>query len=282
MLPNSRLLKTAILLSILVLLFIVHSFVCNLAGLGGEQFIELGVFREVIRKGQDDIVEEQQPVARLGVGHIGKLFRRNVQPLRQYLPVACRLVEHIDEIAVLQDVFDLRGGKQVFGVLGRPGGDAAPFSEPFPNLGAVRGGLFLLQQKVELVHEIPGGPPNGPVDGDGVPHRVLDNEHPRLFQVLAQALDVKADKAVGDVHGGTVVEEVQRTVHIEVQRLGHPVGLRDVLGQQGVHQVAQNRHILRPGVGKVGLVDHLHRPVNDGFLDGLQPRLAAHDELAEG
>ena len=53
------------------------------------------------------------------------------QPLRQYLPVACRLVEHIDEVAVFQDVFDFRGGKQVLGVLGRPGGDAAPFSEPF-------------------------------------------------------------------------------------------------------------------------------------------------------
>ena len=26
-------------------------------------------------KGQDHIVEEQQPVARLGVGHIGKLLR---------------------------------------------------------------------------------------------------------------------------------------------------------------------------------------------------------------
>ena len=79
-----------------------------------------------------------------------------------------------------------------------------------------------------------------------------------------------------------MVEEVQRTVHIQVQCLGHPVGLRDVLGQQGVHQVAQNRHILRPGVGKVGLIDHLHRPVDDGFLDGLQAGLAAHNELAEG
>ena len=79
-----------------------------------------------------------------------------------------------------------------------------------------------------------------------------------------------------------MVEEVQRTVHIEVQRLGHPVGLRDVLGQQGVHQVTQNRHILWPWVGKVGLVNHLHRPVDDSFLDGLQPRLAAHNELAEG
>ena len=79
-----------------------------------------------------------------------------------------------------------------------------------------------------------------------------------------------------------MVEEVQRTVHIQVQCLGHPVSLRDVLGQQGVHQIAQNRHILRPGVGKVGLVDHLHRPVDDRLFDGLQAGLATHDELAEG
>ena len=166
----------------------------HLAGLGGEQFVEFGVFREIICKGQADVVEEQQPVDRLGIGNPGKLLRQNVQPLRQYLPVTRRLVEHIDKVAVLQNVFDLRGRKQVFGVLGRPGGDAAPLSEPFSNLGAVRCGLFLPQKKVELVHEIPSRPANRPVDGAGVPYRVLDNENPRLFQVLAQALDVKADK----------------------------------------------------------------------------------------
>ena len=46
----------------------------HLAGLGGKQFIKLGILREIIRKRQDEIVEEQQPVARLGVGHIGKVF----------------------------------------------------------------------------------------------------------------------------------------------------------------------------------------------------------------
>ena len=135
---------------------------------------------------------------------------------------------------------------------------------------------------MELVHEIPCGAPDGPVDGNGVPHRVLDNEHPWFFCVLAQSFDVKADQGGGDVHGSAVVEEFQRTVYIEVKRLGYPVGFQDMLEQQGVHQVAQNRHILRPGVGKVGLVDHLYRPVNDGFLNSLQSRLAAHDELAEG
>ena len=254
----------------------------HLAGLGGEQFVKLGVFREVVREGQDDIVEEQQPVTRFGIGHIGKLLRGDVQPLRQDLPVARRLVEHIDEVAVLQDILNLRGGEQVLGVLSGPRGHAAPFSEPFPNLGAVRRSLLLLQQKVKLIHKIPGGAANGPVDGDGVPHRVLDHMHPRLLQVFAQALDVVAHQPVMGIDRSAVVEEVQRTVHIEVQRLGHTVRLRDVLGLQRLHQVAQDGHILRSGVRKVGLVDLLHRPVDDGFLDSLQPRLAPHDELAEG
>ena len=253
-----------------------------LAGLGGEQPVKLRVLGEVVRKGQDHIVEEQKPMARLGIGHIGKLFRRNAQPLRQNLAVAGGLVEHIDEVAVFQDVLNLRGGEQVLGVLGRPGRDAAPFSEPFPDLRRIGRRLLLLQQEVEFVHEIPGGAPDGPVDGDGIPHRVLDDEHTGLFQVLAQALDVKADKAVADVHGGAVVKEVQRTVHIQVQRLSYPVRLRDALCQKRLHQIAQDGHILRSGVSKIGLIDLLHSPVDDGFLDGLQPRLAAHDELAEG
>ena len=56
-------------------LLLIEVGVLHLAGLGGEQLVKFGVFREVIREGQDDIVEEQQAVARLGVGHIGKLLR---------------------------------------------------------------------------------------------------------------------------------------------------------------------------------------------------------------
>ena len=134
---------------------------------------------------------------------------------------------------------------------------------------------------MKFVHEIPGGPSNGAVHRDGVPHRVLDNEHPRLFQILAEALDIEADKAVADIHGGTVVEEVERAVYIQVERLSHALRLRDALRHERVQQIAQHGHILRPRVREVRLVDHLHGPVNDGFLDSLQPRLAAHDKLAE-
>ena len=135
---------------------------------------------------------------------------------------------------------------------------------------------------MKFVHKIPSGPPNGAVHRDGVPYRVLDNEHPRLFQVLAKPLDIEADKAVADIHGGTVVEEVERAVHIQVQRLGHTVRLRDMLGGEGCHEVGEDRHILRPGIREVRLIDLLHGTVDDGFLDGLQPRLTAHDKLTEG
>lgn len=80
----------------------------HLAGLGGEQFVEFGILREVIRKGQDHILEEQKAAAGVRVGHIGKLLRGDVQPLRHQLAVARGQVQQVDEIAVFQNVFDLR------------------------------------------------------------------------------------------------------------------------------------------------------------------------------
>jgi len=228
----------------------------HLAGLGGEQFVEFGILREVIRKRQDDIIEEQQPVARLGVGHIGKLLGGDVQPLRHQLAVARGQVQQVDKIAVFQNVFNLRRGKQVLRVLRRPGRDAAPLPETLPDLGAVCRRLFLLQEQVKFVHEIPGGPSNGAVHRDGVPHCVLDNEHPWLFQILAEALDIEADKAVSDIHGGAVVEEVERAVYIQVKCLRHTLCLRDALRHERVQQIAQHGHILRPRIREVRLIDH--------------------------
>ena len=42
--------------------------------------------------------KKQQPFALAGVGHIGKLVGRNVQLLRQNLPVSVRLIEHIHKV----------------------------------------------------------------------------------------------------------------------------------------------------------------------------------------
>ena len=120
------------------------------------------------------------------------------------------------------------------------------------------------------------------VAGDAIPNLILNHQHPRLFQVLRQLLDVKADKAVVNVNRRSVVEEIERSRHIQVKRLCHTVGFRQMLLRQRGVEVGEDRHILRARVCKVGLIDTLHSAVNYGALDGFQPGLAAHNQLTEG
>ena len=72
-------------------------------------------------------------------------------------------------------------------------GHAAPFAEALPNLGTVRGGLFLFQQKVELVHVVARCLVLGAVDGNSVPHLILHDQHTELFELLAEFADVIAE-----------------------------------------------------------------------------------------
>ena len=103
-----------------------------------------------------------------------RLLGGDIQTLAQYLPVAAGLVQQINKIAVLKDVLDLRGGQQVLDVLGDPRGDTAPFAEAFPNLHAP-GAHLAAEQKVELVHIVPGSLALTPVHRDPVPYLVLDD-----------------------------------------------------------------------------------------------------------
>ena len=134
---------------------------------------------------------------------------------------------------------------------------------------------------MELVGKVPGGAALPAVGGDTAPNLILDNEHPQLFELFPQILDVEAHKPVFNVHIGTVVKDVEAAGHIEVKGLRHPVGLRDVLGGQGGVEVGEDGHFLRAGVCQVGPVDHLHGPVDHRLFDRLQTVLAAHHQLAE-
>src|SRR5699024_2521735 len=106
---------------------------------------------------------------------------------------------------------DFRGRKQVFDVLGSTCRDAAPFSEPLPNLTGESSCLFLSQKQMELVAEVPRRLALAAVLGHTAPNLVLDNEHPQLFKLLAQLLDVESHNAVLDVDIGAVVKDVQAT-----------------------------------------------------------------------
>ena len=157
------------------------------------------------------------------------MLRGNVQSLRKDAPVAGRLIEQANEVAVFQNVFDLRGRKQVFDVLGRPGRDASPFSESLPNLAGESCRLFLSQKQMELVAEVPRRLALAAVLGHAAPNLVLDNEHPQLFELFSQLFNIKSHNAVLNVDVGAVVKDVQAAVYIQVKGLRHTVGLRDML-----------------------------------------------------
>ena len=82
---------------------------------------------------------------------------------------------------------------------------------------------------MHLVHIIPGGLSTAAVCRDTPPDLILHNEHPQLFHLLAQFLDVVADDAVIDVHVSAMVEQVQTTLDVDLQCGGNMVGFFLVL-----------------------------------------------------
>ena len=130
------------------------------------------------------------------MGNVFHLLRGDIELPCKDFPVALRLIEHEDKIAVLKDILNFAAAQKVFDILRDSGWNTAPFSETLPNLHGIGGGLFLFEEQMKLVHVVAGGFLFSPVYGYSVPHLILHNEHPQLFKLLPKLLDVKADKAV--------------------------------------------------------------------------------------
>ena len=84
-----------------------------------------------------------------------------------------------------------------------------------------------------------------------------------------------------DVHIRFVVKHIQRARHIQIECLRHPVRFRQVLVEQGLVEVRENRHILRAGIRQIGAVDGFHGTVYHGAFNRFQTCFAAHDQLTE-
>lgn len=69
----------------------------------------------MVHEGDNHIPIKQKPLTGVAVRHIRKLVRRDIELFGKDLPVAARLIEQVEEIAVFKDIFDLAGGQQVVG-----------------------------------------------------------------------------------------------------------------------------------------------------------------------
>lgn len=74
----------------------------------------------MIDKWDDNVPEKQKALTGAGMCHIRELVRGDSQLFRQNLPVSLRLVQHINEVAVFKDIFNLTGSQQVLHILRQP------------------------------------------------------------------------------------------------------------------------------------------------------------------
>ena len=249
--------------------------------------IQPRLFVKVVEEREDGVAIHNQPFTLAGMRHIGELVWRNVEEFGENCAVARGLVQQQNEVAVFKDVLGLLRVEQVFHVLRDRRRDAAPLAEALPNLRAVGGGDFVLEQQMKLVDVVARRPLLRAVSGHAPPNMILNDVHGERLELGAGLLRVETDEAVLHIHIRAVVEEIECAVHIGVDGLCHIVRVLVAIGgvcvanlnQRGV-QVGQRRHIIGSAIGKIA---GIHRPRR--FLDhGLLPegkRAGTDDDLEQ-
>ena len=84
---------------------------------------------------------------------IGELIVRDVQQLRQLRPVGAGLIQHDEELAVGQHGAGSVGLEQVIYVLRNTSAERTVFPHPLPKGEQEVGGVFVLEQQIDLVNE---------------------------------------------------------------------------------------------------------------------------------
>ena len=62
---------------------------------------------------------------------------------------------------------------------------------------------------LSLIHILTGALVGSAVNGNAVPHLIMDHQHTEFLELLAQLLNVIADNAVIDVHIALVIEHIE-------------------------------------------------------------------------
>ena len=237
--------------------------------------------RETVDKRQNRVAVKQQSLTFAGMGHIGQLMGADVQLLGQNLPVTVGLIEHIHKVRIFKNVRYFGTCQKVLHILRNGCRQPAPFAEALPDFNGIGRRLSFFQQKVEFIDIVPRGFSRAAVCRHAAPHGILNDEHPQLFELLTELLDVKADYAVVDVHIRPMVEHIQRAFDVDFQCGSHMMGFFFILLQQGIVQVFQQRHIFRRRVSEILTVDEVYAAVDDCFFYRQQAFFATHHQLTQ-
>ena len=154
-------------------------------------------------------------------------------------------------------------------LLRHTGSNQAVFAAPLPGVHQPfrRGGIP--QAVMNFVIPEPGGFLFRLVSGDQVPTEVLDNTHAHDAELLAEIPCAEAQHTVFGVHIGAPIEQVQRTVNVNLQRSCQILCFLRFLPEQRFIEILKGRDVLRLWFGQIRLVDLPDAFVNDRFGNGI-------------
>ena len=115
--------------------------------LGRHELVQLGVPGEAVFKGDDVAGTADQPAACSHIGDIAKLGIRDVQQVRQFLPVGGRLIQQDEELRVCQHKAGGIGTQDLIHVLGQAGHETVVLADPLPKFVEKVGAVLIAEQQ---------------------------------------------------------------------------------------------------------------------------------------
>ena len=102
----------------------------------------------------------------------------------------------------------------------------------FLKLGDIEGESTIsgFEKQMELINIVSGRFMQRPVDRHTVPHLILHDQHPKLFKLFSQILNIKTDNPVIQFHVGTVVEHLYRFPMLSQSSVPEPLSVPAGIG----------------------------------------------------
>ena len=146
----------------------------------------------MIHKRHDSASALNEAPAGVHVGDVGELIIRDVQQVRQFLPICGRLIQHDEKFAVGQHGAGRVRLEQVFDILADPRSASLILSHTLPQGEQEIGAVFMLEQQIDLVDIDPGIPLQPAVSDDAVEDAVQHHQHSHRQELLAKIPDIIA------------------------------------------------------------------------------------------
>ena len=231
----------------------------------------------MIHERHDGTAALDEAAAGVYIGDVGELVVRDVQQMRQFLPIRRRLIQQDEELRVCQHGPCRVGLEQVLNVLTDPGAASLILSHAFPEGEQEIGAVLMLEQQVDLVDIDPGVALQPAVADDAVEDAVQHYQHTHRQELLAKIPDIIAEDAGVGIHIGGLGKGVQTALRKQLDGQSHIGGLLFRLAEQLRVEVLQGRGLPLIPAADIVPIDLRGASVNDGLFLGGQ--LPGADEL---